>query len=167
MEHAWNPRCWIFEGHSRYGKTFFVFRTQLCERLDVSFRVKISCRRDTSFIGSAALYVLSFGNIAWHSCERAGSLTSVIRLLKTRHLTTWTPVYTVVKLRTCRRAIIVTIREPDRYGLKLLRNHGMQLRGSRFRIIRLPLVVPSLPFSPSPFPTIPKSTSNMVLSMYD
>lgn len=78
-----------------------------------------------------------------------GSLTSAIRLLKTRYLTTWTSVYTVVKPRTCRRAIIVTIRDRIVTGLKLLRNHGVQLRGSRFRIIRL-------------FPTAPYSLSSPV-----
>lgn len=102
--------------------------------------------------GGTICFVISVTH-AWHSCERIPARSpSAIRLLKTRYLTTWTSVYTVVKPRTCRRAIIVTIRDRIVTGLKLLRNHGVQLRGSRFRIIRL---FPTAPYSLFPcFPTI-------------
>jgi len=86
-------------------------------------RSGISCGEDSEPRGNAVsqgcilhrfgllrvLRVLSSGNA---QCVTAAKpLTSVIRLLKTRHLTTRMPVYTVVKPRTCRRAIIVTIRD--------------------------------------------------------
>jgi len=93
--------------------------------------------------GGTICFVISATH-TWHSCERTGSLTSVIRLLKTQYLTTWTSVYTVVKPRTCRRAIIVTIRDRIVTGLKLLRNHRMQLRGFALHDYSR-LCLPSLP----------------------
>lgn len=101
----------------RYHGTFLATGTQLRAKEQGSSRVvprgKHHVTGNISFIAPKAHYMFC------HSVTRAPQLRAVPvlaherdpRLLKTRHLTTRTPVYTVVKRRTCRRAIIVTIRD--------------------------------------------------------